>query len=277
MEPEKQFLDTEGLNQFWNSIKDSGLGGGGGSSLTLVPITLLADAWDENKQQVVAVNGVVAGETKQLIQPMPATNIEGNQEAYYAANVICISQGSNSLTFQAGTVPEGDLDVYVITTQIDEIAAGSVLFEWWSPHMTSDNTPAPYVASASSRYSTMWYPYNAFDGRLDTHWHQSTPPSGIEWLRFDFGKRTMVRAIRLYSHIQYNTYLPRTFTIRGSNNAVDWENILHVEKDRIPELGEGMVYNFSRIAEYRFYELYDMKDSSNYVGVAEWDFYKAVT
>ena len=77
-------------------------------------ITLTASAWSNNAQ-TVTVNGVLADETKQLIQPMPAM---ASQSAYYGAEVLCSGQAANSLTFTCQTVPTADLTVYVVMQEV---------------------------------------------------------------------------------------------------------------------------------------------------------------
>lgn len=81
-----------------------------------VPVTLTAAGWDSStKQQSVAVAGVLADETKQLIQPVPAS---ASQAAYIEAGILCTGQAANSLTFTAETVPTANLTVYVVITEV---------------------------------------------------------------------------------------------------------------------------------------------------------------
>ena len=75
-----------------------------------VSVTLPASGWSSNTQ-TVTVNGVLADEAKQLIQPMPAI---ASQSAYISAGVICSGQAANSLTFTCQTVPTENLTVYVV-------------------------------------------------------------------------------------------------------------------------------------------------------------------
>ena len=75
-----------------------------------VTVTLPASGWSSNTQ-TVTVNGVLADETKQLIQPMPAI---ASQAAYYAAGILCTNQAANSLTFTCQEAPSSDLTVYVV-------------------------------------------------------------------------------------------------------------------------------------------------------------------
>lgn len=77
-------------------------------------VTLTAAGWSSNTQ-TVTVSGVLADETAQLIQPMPAS---ASQAAYYAAGILCTNQAANSLTLTCQTVPTEDLTVYVVIQEV---------------------------------------------------------------------------------------------------------------------------------------------------------------
>ena len=79
-----------------------------------VSVTLPASGWSSNSQ-TVTVSGVLADETKQLIQPMPAI---ASQNAYITAGVICSGQAANQLTFKCSTVPTDDISLYVVITEV---------------------------------------------------------------------------------------------------------------------------------------------------------------
>lgn len=79
-----------------------------------VPITLSASGWSNNAQ-AVTVNGVLADEIKQLIQPVPSS---ASQESYYESGVKCIGQSTNSLTFSCDSTPVGDLVVYIVIQEV---------------------------------------------------------------------------------------------------------------------------------------------------------------
>ena len=79
-----------------------------------VSITLPASGWSDSTQ-TVTVSGVLADETAQLIQPMPAM---ASQSAYYGAGVLCSGQAANSLTFTCQNVPTEDLAVYVVMQEV---------------------------------------------------------------------------------------------------------------------------------------------------------------
>ena len=87
-------------------------GGGGGPVSTLV--TLSRTAWS-NSRQTVAVPGVSANESAQLITPVPAA---ASQSAYYDAGIRITAQAANSLTFTAATAPTANLSVYVVVQEV---------------------------------------------------------------------------------------------------------------------------------------------------------------
>ena len=79
-----------------------------------VTVTLPASGWSSNTQ-TVTVQGVLADESAQLIQPMPAV---ASQNAYITAGVICSGQAANQLTFKCSTVPTDDISLYVVITEV---------------------------------------------------------------------------------------------------------------------------------------------------------------
>ena len=79
-----------------------------------VTVTLAANAWSNNAQTKV-VTGVLADETAQLIQPVPASS---SREAYENAGVRATAQAAGSLTFTCDTIPASDLSVYVVITTL---------------------------------------------------------------------------------------------------------------------------------------------------------------
>jgi hypothetical protein len=77
-------------------------------------ITLTTSGWSSNTQ-TVTVNGVLADETKQLIQPMPAI---ASQIAYMSAGIYCSGQAANSLTFTCSETPTEDITLYIVITEV---------------------------------------------------------------------------------------------------------------------------------------------------------------
>lgn len=75
-----------------------------------VSVILTAAGWSDNSQ-TVTVSGVLADETKQLIQPIPAI---ASQSDYYEAGILCTGQAADQLTFTCKELPTKDLTVYVV-------------------------------------------------------------------------------------------------------------------------------------------------------------------
>ena len=79
-----------------------------------VSITLPAYGWSDSTQ-TVTVSGVLADETAQLIQPMPAV---ASQVAYMSAGIYCSGQTANSLTFTCSETPTEDITLYIVITEV---------------------------------------------------------------------------------------------------------------------------------------------------------------
>lgn len=84
-----------------------------GQSYNLI-LTLPASAWDDTAgTQTILASGVLADETRQLIEVVPAA---ASKAAYGAAGVCCIDQTEEGLIFSCITIPSVDLTVYAVVT-----------------------------------------------------------------------------------------------------------------------------------------------------------------
>ena len=81
-------------------------------------VTLSASGWDASNQQTVTVNGIIADEATQRVLPAPAPS---SVLAYRDANVWCIAQAANAVTFVCDTVPSADLKVYVTWETVEDV------------------------------------------------------------------------------------------------------------------------------------------------------------
>ena len=79
-----------------------------------ISVTLASNAWSNNAQ-TVTVSGVLADETKQLIQPVPAS---ASSAEYESCGVKATAQAADSLTFSCDTTPTNNLTVYVVITEV---------------------------------------------------------------------------------------------------------------------------------------------------------------
>lgn len=84
-----------------------------------VQITLTSSSWSDNAQ-TVSVSGILADETKQFIQPVPAI---ASQTAYYNSGILCTGQDSDSLFFTCKKVPSENLSVYVVIQNVGSVTS----------------------------------------------------------------------------------------------------------------------------------------------------------
>lgn len=78
-------------------------------------VVLLASAWSNNRQ-TITVPGVIADEQHQLVIIRPSND---SIREYNSADIICIEQGVDSLTFECITTPSEDIDVFVTVQGVD--------------------------------------------------------------------------------------------------------------------------------------------------------------
>ena len=106
--------DTQGKAQDVYAYTDNAVNASKPKSVT---VTLTASGWVDGVQ-TVSISGVLADETSQLIQPVPALT---SQAAYIESGILCTGQAENSLTFTATTAPTDDLTVYVVITEVTAV------------------------------------------------------------------------------------------------------------------------------------------------------------
>ncbi len=92
--------------------------------------------------------------------------------------------------------------------------------------MTSNTTPPPYVASASSEIA-LDQAFRAFDGNNNFAWQGFGPPA--LWLQFDYGipnaKSLGAYTINVssFSPQFFPDRTPRDWTVEGSNDLITWD------------------------------------------------------
>ena len=104
----KEVSDTDRAN--WN---------GKASKPKACLVTLKSSGWDATaKTQGATVACVVADEAAQMIHPMPKI---GQITDYNDAGIQLIAQGAGSVTFMCDTIPEADVDVWVVTEDVEDV------------------------------------------------------------------------------------------------------------------------------------------------------------
>lgn len=247
------------------------------SSMKTAPIVLSSDEWNESSQQTAFIEGVLVDENSQLIIPVPKKE---SKNAYISSGIECIEQLENGLLFKCTTVPEEDIHINVFIFEAAEVGEeypGE--FVWWSPHITSDTSPAPYVASASSIHSMGYEAWRAFDGNLNSNYVGGWDTDiKNQWLMFDFGQKAVVKGIRIRPQSDNLRSFPISGIIEGSNDGINFVQIKSYSDLSVPQSHEFVEFMFGHYVIYQYYRLSKMKntmyDYRGYSGISEMEFLK---
>ena len=115
-------------------------------------VTLKSSGWDANaKTQVATVACVVADEAAQMIHPMPKI---GQITTYNDAGIQLIGQGAGNVTFMCDTIPTKNIEVWVVTEDVEDITPPPQLTETWviaeSPPVNGGNNLTADVRFSSN-------------------------------------------------------------------------------------------------------------------------------
>lgn len=148
-------------------------------------------------------------------------------------------------------------------------------FKWWSPHMTSNNSPDPYYTTSSTAYkenNIVREPWYAFDGSFSTFWYGGPEPSST--ITFDFGENALVAGIRMSIRNGLPIGFPKTGDIEGSDDGEMWHSIASFQDEQAPDDGNFREHMFGS-KNYRYYRLTNLiSNYSGYVTISEIEFYK---
>lgn len=115
-----------------------------------------------------------------------------------------------------------------------------VIETWYETGMTSNNTPSPFVASASSEYvSTVTYnAFKAFDNKFESEptdyqsiWSSVSGQHINSWIMLDLGESKDINCVRLTSRFRYMEQTPTSFYIEGSTDNQNWSNLGNFAKN----------------------------------------------
>lgn len=97
-------------------------------------ITLEAADWDaQDNTQTVVISSVIADQQQQFIMVRPD---EESLTEYHDCNVMCVHQGEGYLTFHCDSIPQNDLDVYIMvqtTNAYDGVNTSSIIYRQTEP------------------------------------------------------------------------------------------------------------------------------------------------
>lgn len=152
---------TEGTNVVNKDYLEQAISDAGGTEVETTLTVLKASGWDSNsKTQRAEVTGILADETKQLIQPVPAIS---SQQEYMAAGIMATEQSDGALIFTAKTVPNTDLRVYIniqsvkysvnlISFSIDDAPFQAESGMTWYQWVGSQYNTAGFTCSSTSSF-----------------------------------------------------------------------------------------------------------------------------
>lgn len=146
--------------------------------------------------------------------------------------------------------------MYVILEEGD--IGSDVGYEWWSPHMVSNNSPQPYVVSGSAVISGNDF-FRCFDDNKNTFWH-SSDQSG-SWIAIDFGTKTSVHGVQITPYVlstneTYTKAIPKLFSVYGSDDGSEWVKVFtnNPSNEVMPTDGTPREYTFTSI-RFRHYKI----------------------
>ena len=145
----------------------------------------------------------------------------------------------------------------------------------------TDSNGDVWKASCSSKYSTTYDAYKAFDGNT-TFWAHGTGtttlPSGRElpcWVQIELPKAITIEKYVLRG-ANSNEY-PKGWILKGSNDGIEFTDIDTQESSTLLSNNTENEFYVSSNESYKIYRLY-VTDSTNYCGVSTFNIYeKAIT
>lgn len=140
--------------------------------------------------------------------------------------------------------------------------------------MTSNTTPSPLVASASSIYSSSYSAWLAFNGtRTDVNncWITSSSLLTDQWVQIDFKDKKRVSHIEVVGMGVNTTSSPKNFTVFGSNDGISFYPVLKIKNQTNWGTFESRGFNFNYVVNYRYYRfhIHDNNGYASYSGVVD--------
>ena len=154
---------------------------------------------------------------------------------------------------------------------------------WYETKMTSDASPSPLVASASSIWNSTYQAWKAFNGtNVDSNDCWITVGGSIEgWIQLDFGSPKYCNQIKLTSRSGSTANAcPKDFTISASNDGLTFDVIANITGQTNWALNETRMITFNNAKKYRIYRLTVISNDgfSSYSAIGELQFgYKGNT
>ncbi|MCM3273915.1 discoidin domain-containing protein [Paenibacillus elgii] len=136
------------------------------------------------------------------------------------------------------------------------------------PKMISNNSPSPYVVSASSIWDATYDAWKAFNGTNNdsTDCWATTNNARTGWIKIDFNVPKNITQYTITSRTNATvTETPKSWTFEGSNNNADWV-VLDTRKNETNwTLNQRKMFQFNNITSYRYYRLNISENNGNVI------------
>ncbi|WP_107951041.1 LamG-like jellyroll fold domain-containing protein [Lysinibacillus parviboronicapiens] len=142
------------------------------------------------------------------------------------------------------------------------------LYTWYETNMTSDTSPSPLVASASSVYNTNYPAWKAFNGTNinDSDGWLTANGAKAGWIQLDFGREVSFNMVALVSSPVTNASVasPKDFNIDGSNDRVNYDTVRSITGEGNWKPDEMRQYLINPLKKYRYWRI-DIKENNGHI------------
>ncbi|MFJ7918076.1 MULTISPECIES: discoidin domain-containing protein [unclassified Lysinibacillus] len=125
--------------------------------------------------------------------------------------------------------------------------------------MTSNTSPSPFIASASSEFNSTYSAYKAFNstntGGSYDYWSSVAGTTG--WIQINYGRKVHANTLELSSSMitqEIANGMPRDFNILASNDNSKFIKLAEF-KDQTWKNGETKIYKFRNNIAYQYYRI----------------------
>ncbi|OXB94741.1 discoidin domain-containing protein [Parageobacillus galactosidasius] len=150
------------------------------------------------------------------------------------------------------------------------------------PTMTSNTSPSPYSAFASSDDGTgLRQAFRAFDKNNSSIWRSNNSSTGTlpQWIAFDFYTPKVIAKYTVTASSTNTANIPKSWTFEGSQDAANWVVLDSVTNAGLTTTNTKLERVISNIMAYRYYRVRVTEvniSGQNYVDIAEIEMMEAV-
>lgn len=127
---------------------------------------------------------------------------------------------------------------------------------WYKTEMTSNNSPVPLVASATSEYSATYSACKAFSNSKEANSAWASAVGEITpSIQIDYGIKKKVNVLYLRDRAMSLVDMPIEFEVQGSNNGVSFETIQLFQTADTWAINEERIFYFDKSVDYRIYKI----------------------